>query len=305
METFRGNRSKRQLFQVEPGLYVARYTRSAVEQGAPVVELQIEEPSPPGFAVISIPGKPLNLLAEVGDCAVILAPARGELCIIAYSRTPHGAVDATVTLEPLGKNTPRPAAIQRPVKEDSGESSEQPTQPKTKAMDIDVLGHVAGRGDVWVKGGEWIAGPRDPARIEGFSIDIASQSNAPDLVYGVVPASRQNAALPRQVEKMVPAGSFAGSRGRATPAVGLKLQLRGRSRTTHVIVAQVLFLGAPPVKKQGVDLNFLGPTGREPIIGLAISVNAVESAPSKVTKNDGPIKARKATGGRVRVFRSA
>ncbi|MCO5129052.1 MAG: hypothetical protein M9932_00630 [Xanthobacteraceae bacterium] len=290
-------------------MYVARYTRSAVEQGAPVVELQIEEPTPPGFAVISTPGKPLNLLAEVGDCAVILAPTRGELCIIAYSRTPHGAVDATVTLEPLGKTTPRPTAVQsnRPVKEDSGEFSEQPTQPKTKtkAMDIDVLGHVAGRGDVWVKGGEWIAGPQDPARIEGFSIDIATQSNAPDLVYGVVPASRQNAALPRQVEKMVPAGSFAGSRGRATPAVGLKLQLRGRSRTTHVIVAQVLFLGAPPVKKQGADLNFLGPTGREPIIGLAISVNAVESAASKVSKNDGPIKARKATGGRVRVFRSA
>ncbi len=235
---------------------------------------------------------------------MILAPTRGELCIVAYSRTPQGAVDATVTLEPLGKTVPR-SAMQHtmPAEDDFAEFSAQPMQ--SRAVDIDVLGHVAGRGDVWVKGGEWIAGPQDPARIEGISIEIAPQSDAPDLVYGVVRASRQSSAVARQVEKMVPIGSFAGSRGRATPVVGLKLQLRGRSRTTHSIVAQVLFLGAPPVKKQGTDLNFLGPTGREPIIGLAISVNVVESSHSDVGKNEGPIKARRAAGGRVRVFRSA
>lgn len=303
METFRGHRSKRQLFQIEPGLYVARYTKSAVEQSAPIVELKAEEPAPPGFAIVSVPGKPLNLLADVGDAAVILAPARGELCIVAYARTPRGPVDATVTLEPLGKNVRAAVRDNSPVEQDLAESVAQPAQ--SWPLDIDVLGHVAGRGDVWVKGGEWIAGPQDPARIEGLSIDIAPQPNAPDLVYGVIRASRDNPAASRQVEKMLPAGSFAGSRGRATPVTGLKLQLRGRSRATHVIVAQVLFLGAPPMKKQGADLNFLGPTGREPIIGLAISVNAVDGALSEASKTDGPIKARKGGGSRVRVFRSA
>ena len=301
MEAFRKNQAKRHFFQVEPGLYIARYTKSAVEHSAPIVELQIEESAPPGFAIISIPGKPLNLLSEVGDCAVILAPTRGELLIVAYSRESNGTVDATVTLEPLGKNVRAKVHPNKPIKEELAERPSQPVDSRT--IDIDVLGHVAGRGDVWVKGGEWIAGPEDPARIEGLAINIAEQSNAPDLVYGVIAASRQNSA--RQVEKVVQAGSFVGSRGRATPVVGFKLQLRGQSKITHSIVAQVLFLGAPPVTKQGTDLNFLGPTGREPIIGLAISVNEVERGPSTVSKSDVPIKARKPAGGRVRVFRSA
>jgi hypothetical protein len=170
---------------------------------------------------------------------------------------------------------------------------------------IRILGHVAGIGDVVVAPDEWIAGPTAPSRIEGLSIDWPQQSSL-QLRYAVKSGT--------QTGKMVEAGEFAGTRGRAMPLTGLILELSGVPSDPYQIAADAIFLNSPTMRVIGKRVVLSGPTGREPLVGLRLRLERIETesaaAPTKsdrATQRDvSPSKsgAKPASSGRVRVFRS-
>ena len=97
-------------------------------------------------------------------------------------------------------------------------------------------------------------------------------------------------------------GSFAGTRGRAMPIVGLMLELSGPAAARFQFCVEAIFLGSPATRIISNRVVASGPTGREPLVGLRLSLNGVEAAEEFETKTS--INKHGAAAERVRVFRS-
>ena len=96
-------------------------------------------------------------------------------------------------------------------------------------------------------------------------------------------------------------GSFAGTRGKAMPIVGLLLELSGPAASKFQFSTEAIFLGAPAMRIKGKRVVAAGPTGREPLVGLRIALEAADDAAARP-----PIENSTAETGssqrRVRVF---
>ena len=97
-------------------------------------------------------------------------------------------------------------------------------------------------------------------------------------------------------------GNFAGTRGKAMPIVSLMLELSGPSAANFQLAVDAIFLGAPAARIIGKRVVASGPTGREPLVGLRVSLDRAKQATQPQAKASASNPARSA--GRVRVFRS-
>ena len=143
----------------------------------------------------------------------------------------------------------------------------------------------------------WIAGPAAPSRIEGLALEWPDKPADLDIRYAVQLANAQAGSA-----RMVPLGTFAGTRGRALPLTGVVLEMDGN--TELQFSAEAIFLSAPSLRAIGRRVVLSGPTGREPLVGLRV---AVERIASFVATDEIARPAASPTppaSGRVRVFRS-
>jgi hypothetical protein len=117
-----------------------------------------------------------------------------------------------------------------------------------------------------------------------------------DIRYSVQLANAQAGSA-----RMVALGTFAGTRGRALPLTGVVLQMDGNADLQFS--AEAIFLSAPSLRAIGRRVVLSGPTGREPLVGLRVSVERIASfVPDEITRPAASLTP--ATSGRVRVFRS-
>jgi len=161
---------------------------------------------------------------------------------------------------------------------------------KADRDEMEILGHVAGIGDVTVAAGEWVAGPDAPSRIEGIAVAWRNKPADIDLRYAV---SGLNGS-----SRMVDLDTFAGSRGRGAPITGLTLELSGRGAQDLQLWVQALFLGAPTTRVTGKRINIRGATGREPLVGVRLRIEPAGTPPEA----DGPRTTQRSR--EVRVLRS-
>ncbi len=148
-----------------------------------------------------------------------------------------------------------------------------------------------------VNANEWIAGPSAPSRIEGISIEWPGKPQDLDIHYAVKTAKPQTIS-----GRKLGLGSFAGTRGKAMPIVSVMFELSGPGSTDYQFAAEAIFLGAPAKRITGKRVVASGPTGREPLVGLRLSVENAGAAarPQKKPSASKPVRSE----GRVRVFRS-
>jgi hypothetical protein len=159
---------------------------------------------------------------------------------------------------------------------------------------LKVLGHVAGRGDVVVGPNAWIAGPAAPSRVEGVALEWPDRPASVDIRYAVQFANGQNGS-----GRMVPLGTYAGTRGQALPLTAIVLEMSGTDELKFV--AEAGFLNAPTLRAVGKRVVLSGPTNREPLVGIRIGIEHI----APVEKVATPAVPRKPAGSaRVRVFRS-
>lgn len=164
---------------------------------------------------------------------------------------------------------------------------------------LKVLGHVAGRGDIVVGPNAWIAGPAAPSRVEGVALEWPDKPLSVDIRYAVQLANGQTGS-----GRMVPLGTYAGTRGRALPLTGVVLEMSGTDELRFV--AEAGFLNAPTLRAVGRRVVLSGPTNREPLVGIRIGIE--RNSPAEVAATPAP--PRKSSGykssgsPRVRVFRS-
>jgi hypothetical protein len=146
---------------------------------------------------------------------------------------------------------------------------------------------------------EWIAGPATPSRVEGISLGWPEKPDDLVLRYAVKSTAQAGPA------KMGDLDSFAGTRGRALPITGIVLEMSGNGATNCQFLAEALFLSSPILRAVGQRVVLSGPTGREPLVGLRLSIQSTGTfdepappAPSEASRKASPAK------GKVRVFRS-
>jgi hypothetical protein len=277
-------RSHRQrTITIDRGLFLVRYVAAEDQEQPPRVRLSADPSSKKDIAFVLYPGESEPVLWEPDTCLVVRATAAGKLGVQVIPMEEGGSTAATVRIEPISQG-----------------KTAAPPMSNGAAHDLDalrLLGHVTGLGDVTVMADEWIGGPSSPMRIEGIAIDWPEQP--PDLqIRYAVKTARPMPASGQAVEL----GSFAGTRGRAMPIVGLMLELSGPAAARFQFCVEAIFLGSPATRIISNRIVASGPTGREPLVGLKLSLNSVEAAEELDTKV--PANTHGAAAERVRVFRS-
>lgn len=238
---------------LDRGLFLLKYDASAARPDFPIVTLESDFPSANPPELITAPGADPVLVAP-GDAMVVRVAQECSLTVRVTARRPGGSLDATVKVERVGAISTAPAAsISAPA--------------AARRAQTELFAHVSRMGDVKAAAGEWIAGPSLPAQIEGVAVVWHNCPADVQLRYGVTFGSR-----PRRQTDLVEAGSFVGTRGRAMPLVGVNFELIGPGAGRFQIVARGVFLGSAVVTAEGNRINMAGPTGGEPLVGLAVEI---------------------------------
>jgi hypothetical protein len=191
---------------------------------------------------------------------VLRATRSGRVEISVAPALPDGSVAARVQLVPLSSD-PEGLASRKAADEDLDLSR------------FKVLAHVAGIGDVVVGPDQWVAGPTAPSRIEGIALRWPDKPKLIDLRYSVQTGGKKS-----KFTAMLDAGTFAGTRGAALPLVGAILEITGPGADGLRLVVDALFLGSPRMTVRGQKVVLSGPTGREPMVGIRVRMELINSS---------------------------
>jgi hypothetical protein len=267
--------------EVERGLLLVRYATADDARRPPRVSIMVNPRFRKDIELVLSPDHQQAVLWEPGSCLVVRAATPGELLVEVIPADAGGSTAATVKIETLTQGVAERAIGQHRLDD-------------VDLQRLEVLGHVAGFGDVVVHEDEWIAGPNAPARIEGISINWPGKPEDLDIHYSVKLA-RPHAAS----GKLTKVGGYAGTRGRALPILGINLELTGRRARGLQLSGEAAFLGAPLTRVTGKKVSISGPTGREPLVGFRLRLDD-NSAP---LQPELPTAAGAKSSARVRVFR--
>jgi hypothetical protein len=272
------------------GLFVVRYAAADDEFYPPTVKIALDSGTENAEFVLH-PDASEPVLWKPGTALVVRAAAPGRLQIEVAASREGGSLAANVKVEHLAQGVPPDAHVI------SGAGA--------GLSGLRILGHVAGIGDVMVGPNQWIAGPTSPSRIEGIAIQWPNKPHDIDLRYAVRIARSQTAP-----SRMMEIGTYAGTRGQAMPLTGAIFELSGSGSVNHHISAEAAFLGSPTMRVLGKRVVLSGPTSREPLVGLRLSLETItggagEARQAAAVHAEPPAaKATPKRSGRVRVFRS-
>ena len=274
---------QRQMVAIKRGLFLVRYATAEDQAKPPKIRLSADPASAKDISFLLHPDHNEAVLWQPETCLVVRALAPGKLEVEVLPIQEGGSVAATVRIEQLSQGK---------AAQESGRKN-----VASNNSDFRVLGHVSGIGDVAVDANEWLAGPSAPSRIEGIAIDWPSKPSNLEIHYAVKTAKPQ----PSSGRKME-VGGFAGTRGKAMPVVGVMFELSGSGAADLQLSVEAIFLGSPTTQITGKRIVAAGPTGREPLVGLRLSLDSTVEAPQPQAKAPAGKPGRSA--GRVRVFRS-
>jgi hypothetical protein len=299
MEEQTGDLGLQKSVSLERGIFIVRYSAAEDEAFPPKVTVGSGPGSEATVVPILHPEEQEPVLWQPGTALVVQAAEPGLLLVQVTPTRPRGSAVATVKIETLSQGKPS-VNVTIPDLTDNAPASAEPRAPtEFTTDDFRMLGHLAGRGDVFVGANEWIGGPAAPSRIEGLAIEWPTRPRGLVLRYAVTTA-RPDVTSNAPVE----IGTFVGTRGRALPLLGLMLELSGAAASRYELFAEAAFLGAPIVRASGAKLMLAGPTGREALVGIRLKIEQSASAPQP--KSPSPKPAPTTTPpGRVRVFRSS
>lgn len=285
------------------GLFILRYAASNPHgispggpAGAPTIRLAPQNPA--DVELIGWPDAAPNELLGPGDGLVIRAYRDTTIAFEVVPAISGGSVDAELHLEPVSR-----LAYGGFTRRDDSAARNRAELHDVDTDKIEILAHVSRRGDVITPAGDWICGPEYPMAIEGLEIRWPGRPAGVDLVTHVSVSKNGIRNLPARS-----IGEFAGTRGRAAPITGVELSLTGERAGDFVLRADALFLGSSVQSRSGRSVAMSGPTGREPLVGLRLSVAATGYGAARQAATPAAQERPKAasnwnSGGRIRVFR--
>jgi hypothetical protein len=279
--------TQRKSVDIDRGLFLVRYATAEDEAQPPKITVAVDGASRGSISLLTHPDEDGGALWRPGACLVVRALQPGALIVEITPQPGSFSRSASVRVETLTQGGPADRSLA---------ARDEPRDRSVDVSNLTLVGHVAGIGDVRVPSGEWLGGPKAPSRIEGISIEWPGRPNDIALRYAVTTA-RPHAASQRVAEL----GAYAGTRGKALSVVGVALELSGPAAAGRQLSVDATFLGSPMLHRVGPRISLAGPTGREPLVGLKLSLEPI-GAPeprSLAVAPGGQIAAN-----RVRVFKS-
>jgi hypothetical protein len=247
-----------QTIAVNRGLFLVRYAAAEDTVRPPTVTIAPASAPNENFDFLLHPDHDQAVLWQPDSCLVMRTFEPGNLSVEVRASHDGGSAAATVRIEPLTQGR-------------STETAKTTNPGKAPLLDsFRVLGHVTGIGDQEVGVDQWLGGPSAPSRIEGISIRWPDKPHDLDIRYAAKTAKPQPTS-----GIAVGMGAFSGTRGKTMPIVALLLEMSGSGGENLQFIADALFLGATTKRVVGKRLVASGPTGREPLVGLRISVSNV------------------------------
>ena len=245
------------LMTLDAGLFCIVQTQtqpSDPRSGLPGVRVSL--PPGPGSrpeAVSIAAFRPDGFLSGTGDAAlvrVVGGPAHILVTVYQSPDAPGGAPNLQVVrLAEAGAGFAAPSAGGQGI-------------PAGRRMD--VLAHIAGRGDVGAVLGEWLGDPASQNWIEGFAIAPSLDIAADDIEY--------QAVLGRDWKSpWVEGGQFCGSRGMALPVLGLCARLRGAAAEMYALAYSAGFVDGTQVGPVGGGA-LCESEGLSPMVALKIEI---------------------------------
>jgi hypothetical protein len=287
--------SQQKVVELGKGLFCIQYKDAEDHSSPPKVVVKPASGHERHVELLLHPDANDPIMWSPGSSLVVRTTAAAKLQVEVVSLRPNGSQAASIRVEPLTQGEPRNGYRA---------SASWDFDTQTAALDgLRLLGHIAGIGDIAVKGNEWIAGPTAPSRIEGISIQWPTKPRDIDIRYAVKTANQAGVA------KMVGLDTFAGTRGRALPVTGIVIELSGQGAGATDVIAEAVFLSAPILRAVGQRVVLTGPTGREPLVGLRLAIQNTGASVSRAPAIDDAVVATAkypdlSTKGQVRVFRS-
>lgn len=285
------------------GLFLLRYVASnagnSTTNPAAAPSIKVSSHDAKDVELITWPGAAPNELLAPGDGLILRVSRDTTIALEVIPSRAGGSVDAELHLEPVSRLAHGGFNRSNEVALSAGRAS-----PRIEVDGIEILAHVSRRGDVVIPAGDWICGPEYPMAIEGIEIRWPHRPRGLEITTSVSVSKNGLRNLPA-----APTGIFAGTRGRATPITGIELSLTGERAGDFILRSDALFLGSAVQSKRGRSVSLSGPSGREPLVGLRLSIDGVSAGDATQAASVASIqelpKSRSnwSSGGRVRVFR--
>jgi hypothetical protein len=261
-QTFRSQGVSRML-SVSKGLFVFRYVSSQAGLNGPIAIVSALPNS--GVEIFSADETGEVTLGGPSDAIVVRAAYDSRILVRAVPSVPDGSTHAHFEFERLAQSAPATPAFMPDAR--------TAVLPASMIRSPAILAHVSRRGDVDFLPEEWICGPQFPMVIEGLQLNWSGRPADVDIMVACTTGGR----MPR-VQPPVGTGSFAGTRGKALPIIGVSLSLVGANANAYSISVDALFLGSEVQSERGTRLAFSGPSGIEPLVGLRLSVEPAAMA---------------------------
>jgi hypothetical protein len=141
--------------------------------------------------------------------------------------------------------------------------SQAPITSDIEGIDLELLGHIAYKGDVRVRNA-WLGDPNGNRQLEGFAISGANFPSGLTLAY--------SSAGPGDTKpQAVIMGNFVGTRQKAKPITKLAFNMGGPQASNFTLSGQAVFAGQAPLAiVPGQELS--GPTGSEPLVAIKLQI---------------------------------
>jgi hypothetical protein len=245
--------TQQQTITLDRGLFLVRYVAAEDQARPPRVKVSADPTAGKNIQFLLHPDHSVPVLWQPDTCLVIHAKESAQLAVRVIPAREGGSIAATVRIEPLSQGNVELA----PTHSNSNDTGT-----------FQILGHLTGIGDVIVNADDWLAGPSAPTRIEGISLAWPGRPPGLDIRYAV------KTAKPQPISgRATELGSFAGTRGKAMPIVGLMFEICGPAAANFQISVEAIFLGSAVTHIIGDRIVASGPTGREPLVGLRLGLN--------------------------------
>jgi hypothetical protein len=249
-----------QCVSVSSGVSLLRYTGSAAGEASPSVHVRPVEHHASDISLIPAPGLQDSVLRAPGDYLIVRADRAGELDLRVRARRPGGSIDAQLELDRVALPLSRPSA--------------------RSGFGLDILAHIARRGDAIFGAGDWICGPERPARIEGLEIRWPARPNGVSLFYSVTTGGQA-----RRVSREYAIDEYAGTRGLSRPLIGVRFRLVGSRAEGLELRVEALFERCGVKSATGQDISLAGSTGNEALLGLRLAAEPVSRLPNAPREN--------------------
>lgn len=284
-----GGRVYARAMPVSRGLYALRYLAAEDGRVPPRVVASFAPDSDPAAQLYYGPDNPDGVLRGPGD-AVVVSVSSDSIVVVTIFVEGNARNDGVkLKLDRLDRVTDKDEGA---VRRDVGRKASLP-----EALPVFVSGHIAYRGDVTAKSGDWLGDAGAQEEIEGFAVHWPRRPIGVDIGY-----SCEVAGVGEVPETLT--GDFVGTRKRMLPVVAVSFRLRDEKAEQFTLELQAAFKDGSIVNVSGQEVSARARDAVSSLVRLKLLVRKSAQVADAVVNGDD-----RAQGGvqssRVKLYRGS